>query len=72
LSAKRLEADAWAPPRRFIGFLNNTTPEMLPPAAEQPNDLLSAGIVGLERLDALDRVATSGKGRFTILPKFTA
>jgi hypothetical protein len=45
---------------------------MLPPAAEQPNDLLSAGIVGLERLDALDRVATSGKGRFTILPKFTA
>ena len=34
--------------------------------------ILSAGIVGLERLDALDRVATSGKGRFTILPKFTA
>jgi hypothetical protein len=45
---------------------------MLPPAAEQPNDLLSAGIVGLERLDALERVATSGKGRGTILPKFTA
>jgi hypothetical protein len=32
---------------------------MLPPASEQPNDLLSAGIVGLKRFDALDRIATS-------------
>jgi hypothetical protein len=32
---------------------------MLPPAAEKPNDLLSAGIVGLKCFDALDRIATS-------------
>jgi hypothetical protein len=31
---------------------------MLPPAAEQPNDLLSPGVIGLKRSDALDRIVT--------------
>src|SRR5262249_51144829 len=44
--------------RKLIGFYGGGA-VMLPPRSKQLNDPLSAGIVDLERFDAVDRIATS-------------
>jgi hypothetical protein len=44
--------------RKFIGFYGGGA-VMVPPRSKQLNDPLSAGVVDLERFDAVDRIATS-------------